>query len=330
MNGILVTGATGGLGRNAVDFLVARGQRVTATGRNPEKLAELVRLGISSHSADLAESPLGKLVSGKSAIWHCAALSSPWGTHAAFHAANVTASERLYMAAAAEGVPVFIHISTPALYFDFTHRQAIGEDFRPSRYVNHYAATKAIAESRLLELARKHRDTRLVILRPRAIFGPHDQALFPRLLRLLQKRDGVLHLPRGGKTVLDLTYVENVVHAMWLATQRSVASGSIFNITNDAPVSVAEALQALFVEEMGQTLQIKALPYPLMAGVAAAMEGLAHLNGKEPLLTRYSLGALAFDMTLDLTRAKELLGYAPTITMPEAFRRTAQWINSHG
>ena len=95
-------------------------------------------------------------------------------------------------------------------------------------------------------------------------------------------------------------------------------------------LSVAEALQALFVEEMGQTLQIKALPYPLMAGVAAAMEGLAHLNGKEPLLTRYSLGALAFDMTLDLTRAKELLGYAPTITMPEAFRRTAQWIKSHG
>ncbi len=32
MNGILVTGATGGLGRNAVDFLLARGQRVTATG----------------------------------------------------------------------------------------------------------------------------------------------------------------------------------------------------------------------------------------------------------------------------------------------------------
>ena len=88
MNGILVTGATGGLGRNAVDFLVARGQRVTATGRNPDKLAELARLGISSHSADLAESPLGKLVSGKNAVWHCAALSSPWGPHAAFHAAN--------------------------------------------------------------------------------------------------------------------------------------------------------------------------------------------------------------------------------------------------
>jgi len=330
MNNILVTGATGGLGRNAIEYLIKHGSQATATGRNSEKLAALASKGVTVRQADLTTSMLSELVEGKTAVWHCAALSSPWGKFQEFYSANLIASERLFHAAALSGVPTFVHISTPAVYFDYTHRYLVSEAWRAKKYANHYAATKALAESRLIELAQEHPGTRLVILRPRAIFGPHDQVLFPRLLGMLKKNSGLLYLPRAGRTVLDLSYTENVVHAMWLASKQPVPTCSIFNISNDAPISIAAALQSLVVDELGHPLRIKALPYALLAGMARGMEGIASLSGKEPQLTRYSLGTLAFDMTLDITKAKQLLGYVPQISMQKAFQRTAQWLRING
>lgn len=329
MNNILVTGATGGLGRNAIDYLISAGCVVTATGRNADKLALIANArNIASTQADLSNSPLVDLVDGRTAIWHCAALSSPWGNYQDFYAANVIASERLFRAAAGAGVPVFIHVSTPAIYFDFRHRYAVREDWAADSFACHYAATKAQAEQRLLFLANEFPSTKLIIIRPRAIFGPHDQALFPRLLRLLEKGKDALFLPRKGKTVLDLTYVGNVAHAMWLATHAPVPSGSIYNITNDDPISIATALQELVVNGLGRRMTLKGVPYPMLMATAHVLDRIASVTGREPPLTPYSLGVLSYDMTLDISRAKNELGYRPIISMPAAFEHTVKWLRN--
>jgi len=329
---ILITGATSGLGRNAIDFALKNELSPTGTGRNARVLADLSGLGVKTFQADLTTLPTAQLhamVAGQDAIWHCAALSSPWGRYEDFYTANVTASERLFQMAAECAIPIFVHISTPALYFDFSHQYHVHEGKLASVFVNNYALTKAMAESSLSALARENPQTRLIILRPRAIFGPHDRVLFPRLLRILSDRNGTIPLPRGGRTILDLSYVENVVHAMWLATLTSVPSGSVFNITNDAPLSAREALIRLFQEELGRPLRIRDVPYPILAGTAIAMEQISRVTGKEPPFTRYSIGALAFDMTLDISAAKRSLGYSPIVGLPEAFSRTAKWLKTH-
>lgn len=328
MKRVFVTGATGGLGRNAVDALLAQGMQVRASGRNTAIGAKLAAQGAEFIAADLAHatpSGLRDLVAGCDTVWHCAALSSPWGPQEAFELANVTVSRNLARAANAMDVQRFVHISTPALYFDFQDRYSITEDFKPSRYVNHYAETKARAEQEVLSIAAD--GLHVTILRPRAIFGPYDQVLLPRLLRLLDQKDGSLILPRAGKTVLDMTYASNVVHAMRLASTRpDLESGEIFNITNDEPLQVGQVLEALFVRELGRPMQLRSLPYPFLAGIARSMEAVAHVTGKEPAMTRYSLGALAYDMTLDISRARGLLGYVPQVNMHEAVLRTAKWL----
>ncbi|PIT53573.1 hypothetical protein BHC49_10425 [Snodgrassella alvi] len=55
-------------------------------------------------------------------------------------------------------------------------------------------------------------------MRPRALFGPYDRVILPRILTQLQDMRQQLCLPGGGKTQIDLTYVLNVVQAMMLAT----------------------------------------------------------------------------------------------------------------
>ncbi|MDR2219953.1 MAG: NAD-dependent epimerase/dehydratase family protein [Methylobacillus sp.] len=329
----LVTGATSGLGRNAAKYLAARQQAVRGTGRNAAVGATLQAQGIEFVTADLAtiqRKELDQMLDGVETVWHCAALSSPWGRYDDFYAANVTATTQLAEAAVARGVKRFVHISTPSIYFDYRHRTNIPETFRPTRYVNHYARTKALAEDAIRALAERHPQTTFVMLRPRGIFGSHDRVLLPRILRILRERNGRLPLPRGGAAQFDLTYVGNVVHAMQLATTRAdIASGAAFNISNDEPATLRDVLDALLLP-LAIPYQIVALPYPVLDAVARAMEARATLTGKEPPFTRYSMGALNYDMTLDISKARRELGYQPIVAMAAGIAETVHWIKKHG
>jgi nucleoside-diphosphate-sugar epimerase len=331
---ILVTGATGGLGRNAVRILLERGVQVRATGRNRNVGQALSDEGAQFVACDLASCTQGEvlaLTEGIDAVWHCAALSSPWGAEKNFFAANVDATRKLLEAAGASGVASFIHISTPAIYFDYTNRVDVPESFRPAAFVNAYARTKALAETEVQGAVQRYPAMRCIVLRPRAIFGPHDQVLMPRLARVLRARGGSLPLPRGGAARIDVTYVDNVVHAMWLATTNAgLASGSAYNVTNQESAQLGDILQRLFGDALGRPFRIVALPYPLMAALARVMQALACVSGKEPALTAYSVGAIGFDMTLDNTLARQQLAYFPPVSLDEGIRRTANWMRDHG
>lgn len=329
----LVTGATGGLGRNAVDALLAQGARVRATGRNAAQREAFIVRGADYVPADLARlnpTTLDTLLDGVDTVWHCAALSSPWGAYDDFYAANVRATAALAEGAVKHGVRRFVHISTPSIYFDYQHHADLPETYRPTRFANHYAATKMLAEDAIQQQASAHDTTRFIILRPRGLFGPHDRVVLPRILHLLKLRGGVLPLPRGGAARMDLTYLENVMHAMQCATSADVPSGAVYNITNHAPATLRDLLDQLLGQQLGLHYRIRAVPYAAMAVAARLMEAVSSVTHHEPLLTRYSAAALHYDMTLANDRARAELGYTPPIDMAEGIRRTAHWLREHG
>ena len=142
--------------------------------------------------------------------------------------------------------------------------------------------------------------THRVILRPRAIFGPWDNTLLPRLLRLI--RHGRVPLLRGGKALVDMTYISNVVDAVSLSIKyASNGSPQIFNITNGEPTEVIQ-LFGQIAEHFGLSLNPTHRPYVLADTVARGLE-----------------------QTLDLTRARTALGYTPRICLEEGIARTAKW-----
>lgn len=331
---VLVTGATSGLGRNAAQWLLEAGHQVHATGRDSRAGQGLRRLGAEFTQLDLTQATAEQcrqLMAGCDWVWHCAAKSSPWGSKREFYQANVAATEKLAQAAGHCGIRRFIHISTPAIYFDFQPYQNIDEEYRARRFANHYAASKYAAEQRLQALVPRYPQTTYIILRPRGLFGPHDRVIVPRLLQQLDRDRGVLRLPGGGKALLDLTFVLNVVHAMDLASrQQPLPSGAAYNITNHQPQRLADMLDALLHRQLGLRYRLQAVPYPLLQVLAGGLELLAHFTGKEPLLTRYSVAAVYFDMTLSQTRAVEQLGYRPRYSMEEGIRITGEWLKRQG
>lgn len=219
---VLVTGATSGLGRNAVEYLRNKGISVRATGRNEAMGKLLSKMGAEFIPADLTElvsSQAKVMLAGIDTLWHCSSFTSPWGTQQAFDLANVRATRRLGEWSVAWGVRNFVHISSPSLYFDYHHHRDIQEDFRPHRFANEFARSKAASEEVINLLAQANPHTRFTILRPQSLFGPHDKVFIPRLAQMMQHYGSVL-LPRGGSALVDMTYYENAVHAMWLASQR--------------------------------------------------------------------------------------------------------------
>lgn len=299
-----MTGATGGLGRELVAQLLAAGYRVRATGRDASIGA---RLGTEFVAADLTSDPVAPLVAGLDVVFHLAALSSPWGRRAAFQAINVVATERLL--AAARGVcDAFVHASTPSVYAEPRHRIGLREDSPvATRFANDYAATKYAAERAVL--AADAPGFRTVAIRPRAIIGPHDTVLLPRLVRAARR--GRFPLPGGGQALIEPTDVRDAAAAFVAADRaRDAAGGKVINISGGDPRPVRDMLELLFAR-LGRTPAVTDVPTGLALAIAGTMEAVAAiLPGRpEPPATRYTVMTFAFSQTMALTRARDLLGW---------------------
>ncbi len=84
--------------------------------------------------------------------------------------------------------------------------------------------------------------------------------IVPRLMQQFAAGRRLPRLPRGGDA-LDLTFVQNVVYAMRLATNvEGLRSGSIYNISNHQPQQLSVMLDALLHQQLGLSYRIAAVP----------------------------------------------------------------------
>lgn len=323
----LVTGATGGLGLAVVETLRAEGYAVRATGRDPAARTRLEAMGAQVALADLTDpAQAARLCEGIDAVFHAAALSSPWGPDAVFRAINVTATETLLRAAREAGADSFVFVSSPSIYTRPKDQVGLTEADAPTdRPMNAYAATKGEAERKVL--AANAPGFATVAIRPRAILGPDDKVLLPRVLRLVAR--GRFPVMRGGRALIELTDVRDAARALVLADiHRAAAAGRPFNISGGKPVTVRELALRL-----GVALDRPITMVPISIGFTMAAAGLAQavckvLPGRpEPPLTPYSVAALAWSQTFDLTQARAVLHYEPRhdpLETAEAMARLAR------
>lgn len=322
---ILVTGATGFVGFRLIQHLKAEGHTVFATGRNREMGEKIAYLEIPFRRGDVSDAELTQdLCKGMDAVVHVAGLSSPWGPYDEFYRCNVLGTRNVVKACLAQGVGRLVHMSTPSIYVDNRNRIDVSEDDPlPEHFINHYAATKFEAEKVVLEGAAAGLKT--VMLRPRAICGEGDTVIMPRLLRA--HREGRLRVIGDGKNLVDMTGVKNVLHAVSLGlAAEGEALGQAYNITGGEPVrlwdTVAEVLSRLDLK-----LNRSKIPFVMAYSIAGALEVAAMADPKqpEPSLLRYSVIMLARSQTLNIQKARRLLGFEPVQSTGEAMDEFVNW-----
>jgi len=322
---IVISGITSSIGISLAKLLADKGIQVTGFARNVSKVKTILSHPlIAVQQGDLNDHALMRLICSQAqGIVHLAAFSSPWGKYEDFYKVNVEGTHSILQAASQSNLKYFIHISTPSIYFNFRDRLNISEDDPlPLRSVNAYSDTKKMAEE-FVDLS----GLPTITLRPRAIFGPHDQTLFPRLLNACQKR-GIPQF-RKNSPIVDVTYVENLANAIYLAmTAPPNCFGQKYNITNGEPCSLNHILDCLLSKLSIKTSK-RHIPYYLAYTIASLAELKAKVTNNEPSLTRYGIGLMSYSQTLSIEKAKRELNYSPKVSLIEGIDRYVHWLQTH-
>ncbi len=322
---VLITGGTGFLGQRLAARIKQIGYDVTVTGRNETVGMSLVQNGFRFVRADLRDpDQMKQAIEGTDYVFHCGALSAPWGHYQDFYAINVGGTENVINSCLDHSVRRLIHISSPSIYFEYRNKLHVKEaDPLPRKMVNYYAQTKYLAEQRID--AAFTAGLPVITIRPRAIFGPGDTTIFPRFI-IANQRLGI-PLVDNGQVLTDVTYIDNVVDALVLSIDSAPGTlGKKYNISNGNPVPFQELLQKL-LSKLGLELRTRPIPF------SAAYFGVFFLEtfykyllpGQEPPLTCYSLGTISKSLTLDITAAKNELGFEPKIGIDEGIDLFVNW-----
>jgi len=320
----LVTGGTGFLGGALTRRLHSMGWDVTALGRNASRLDQLESEGIHTLQLDLKDkNAMAAACKDQEIVFHCAALPSPWGNFEVFYQANVIGTRNVIRGCEEHKVKRLVYVSTPSQYFGYSSRMNVKETDALPEPVSNYAATKILAEEEIDKAFANGLAT--IAIRPRAIFGPGDTVIFPRLIPRL--RSGRLPILGDGENVVDLTYIENVVDALLLCAESPASTlGKKYNISNDEPVKLWKLVERI-CKELNLPTPKRKIPYRTANAAASVLEFICTLipTHPEPPLTRMSVSMMANSTTLDISAAKQELGYQPKVSVDEGFDKFMKW-----
>jgi nucleoside-diphosphate-sugar epimerase/glyoxylase-like metal-dependent hydrolase (beta-lactamase superfamily II) len=315
---VLVTGGTGFVGSHVAKTLAAAGQEVVVIGRN----AYLASPNVRFEKADIRDPDrVASLCKNMDVVVHAAAHASPWLTAKQLHATNVQGTKNVVEGCRHHGVKRLIHVSSTALHFSFQDAWDIADDaVPPVRMACGYAESKAEAEQ-VVRGACEH-GLNAFIVRARAVFGPGDNNLLPRILHAYDL--GRLRQIGGGRNITELTFIDNLVLGLVLAIDHG-DSGETCTITSNAPVPLWDLLN-LVLQRTGRTRRLRTIPYRAALAYAYTSEVMHRVGRRrgEPVLTRYTVGLLAKSQTFSPDAARNQLGYEPIVTMEDAVNRTVE------
>ena len=231
MKKVLVTGATGFLGKYVVEELVEHGYQVRAFGRNSKVGRSLENTSVSFFQGDLTNADdVTEACKEMDLVVHAGALSTVWGPWEDFYQANVLGTKYVLEACRQTDIQRLVYVSSPSIYAAPKDQLAIKESDAPEENnLNNYIRSKLASE----RLFKDYPDVPSIILRPRGLFGIGDTSILPRVINLSQKIG--IPLIGDGRQLMDMTCVENVALAIRLALEVPEAKGEVYNITNGEP-----------------------------------------------------------------------------------------------
>lgn len=311
-NIVLVTGASGFLGKNVVEYLASNGFVVVGCGRKPMTFDVD---NVFYEQFDITNSTFIDQVMTKykpTYVVHCAALCKAWGDWNEFYQSNVVGTKNMLTSSVAAGVKRFIHISSPSVYLNNNFRG--GLDLKESHDVSDtnqssYNKSKTLAEYEVMKIL-PNSEMETIILRPRGIYGKGDTTLLPKLKERISK------IPYLGQNMISLTYVGNVSHSILLALTKG-KTGSVYNITDQQPYNIQTIIDKIKTQFKIDESYVNKIsfnhwvPKYMLSKISSVVEYVSEKINREPFMTPYTLSLLAYDCTLSDEKAQKELKYYP-------------------
>ena len=315
MSRVLLTGATGFIGRILAPALGSAGHRVLAATRTPGTARDL---GESYAIPDVGpDTPWQGALNGVDQVIHLAARvhvmreSAP-DYLAEYRRVNVDGTRRLAEEAAAAGVRRMVFFSTVKVNGEATDGAPFSESDSP-RPGDAYARSKWEAEHALFEVAGRT-GLEAVVLRSPLVYGAGVKGHFLTLLKVCRAAPP---LPFGAvANSRSLIYAGNLADAAVKCLEHPRAAGKVYLVRDGDDVSTPELIRRV-AAALGRPARLFGVPRSLLR-LAGAVTG----NGDR-------MSRLLDSLTLDDGLIREELGWTPPFTMVQGLHETARWI-AHG
>lgn len=306
---VLVTGASGFVGRALINALLSEGVQVVGVGR---RLLDSVNFNYHSVQDFVGLGDWKPIIQGCNVVVHLAARVHVMDEQsidplAEFRHINVDGTLRLASEAAKAGVKRFIYISSVKVNGEQTQP---GRPFTEEDTVNPedaYGQSKLEAEQGLFLIA-KHTGMEVVIIRPPLVYGEGVKANFASMMRAVKR--GV-PLPLGAiQNQRSFVYVRNLVSFIRVCMDHPKASNQVFLVSDGCDLSTTELLR-----RCAQALGVRSRLLPVPQGW---LTFCAVLVGKGAVAQR-----LCGNLQLDISKARSLLGWTPPLTVEDGLHETA-------
>ena len=310
---VFCTGGTGFIGKFVIKELIKNFFSITASVRinSKSKLSAIKTIPFEVEDQCFG---FNKCKSGIDVVIHIAAI-----VHTAeynieliddIQQVNIEATLDLAKQALEKGVKRFVFLSSIKASGEQSNTEGKFSEKQRSIPIDFYGYSKYEAEKGLLELA-KNSDMEVVIIRPPLVYGPGVKANFAALVNLVKKS---LPLPLGAiHNQRSMIAIENLVDFIVLCADRErspQAANQVFVISDDEDVSTTQLLKKI-AKAYGKKQWL--IPVPV-----SWMKFAAKLMGKSEQADR-----LFGNLQIDCSKAKNLLGWKPVITMDEQLKKMA-------
>jgi nucleoside-diphosphate-sugar epimerase len=301
---ILVTGATGFIGRALCVGLVGRGHTVLGRSRRPAEPIPEVELRTIGNIGPITD--WSGHLDAIEIVVHLANRAHHSGRGAADHK-EAQAARVLALAAARAGVRRMIHMSSVRTMGDATLPGAPLRESDLPRPRDDYGRGKLAIERTLLRAAQET-CVEIVILRPPLVYGPEVKANFRALMRLVASG---LPLPLAGiDNRRSLIFIDNLVDLVGRACLHPGAAGRVLLARDAADLSTPELIR-LLAAGMGRPARLFGVPQPALAM-------LRRLPKLGPLLSRLTLS-----LQVDDAETRAALDWRPPVSPEIGLAATA-------
>ena len=308
MASYLITGGAGFIGSHLAEELVRRGERVRVadsfiTGRR-ENLAHLP--GVELVEGDLADLAVAQqAVKGVDYVLHQAAIPSvPRSVEDPItsNRANIDASLNVLVAARDAKVRRVVYAGSSSAYGNAPTLPKV--ETMATAPLSPYALQKLVAEQ-YCQMFTQLYGLETVTIRYFNVFGPRQDPSSPYsgvislfIRALVERRQPTIY--GDGEQTRDFTYVANVVDGVLRACTATNASGEVINVATGGRIS----LNRLF-------------------GALKDLTG----SSVEPVYAAERAGDVR-DSQADISKARTLLGYEPTVSLEQGLEKTVDWFRS--
>jgi nucleoside-diphosphate-sugar epimerase len=332
----VVTGASGWLGQNLVRTLARSRERVRCLVPAPAEAPplELVSPTVEAVTGDVRDpATVDRLFEGigpEAAVFHAAAVIHPRRTTRELFDVNVGGTQLMLDRARRAGTARFVHVSSNSPFgVNPGPGDRFTEDSPYDPYMG-YGRSKQEAEQ-LVRRAHDRGDLATVIVRAPWFYGPYQPPRQSRFFAAIRR--GRFPMVGDGTQKRSMVYTDNLVQGLLRAEGADGAPGNAYWVADAEPYALHEILRTVRRALAAEGLAVSGperVPVPRLAARAAEKADAALQARGRYSQGLHVLGELNHTIACEINRARDELGYEPTVALEEGMRASIRWCLEHG